>query len=80
MPAFEAGCAVLGQKEDKKENCLIIHPEGTNFPRRPKRIIMAYRLSSAMFTLYRTAFAPARGQYRICLQFTHKSGDFGAIL
>ena len=40
MQTFEAGSAVLGQKEGKKENCLIIHPEGTSLPRRPKRIIV----------------------------------------
>ena len=32
-----------------------------------------------MFTLYRTAFAPARKSYWIGLRFIHKNDDFGAI-
>ena len=52
MTTFEAGSAVLGQKEGKKENCLIIYPEGTSLPRRPKRIIMAYRLCLRLCSRY----------------------------
>ena len=35
--------------------------------------------TSAIFTLHRIAFAPARKCYRIGLPFTHKNSDFGAI-
>ena len=52
MPIFEAGSAVLGQKEGKKENCLIVYPEGTSLPRHPKRIIMAYRLCLRLCSRY----------------------------
>jgi len=33
-----------------------------------------------MFTLYQIAFAPLRNSYWIKLLFTHKNGDFGAML
>ena len=36
--------------------------------------------SKAIFTLYRIAFAPAGKPCWIELLFTHKNGDFGAIL
>ena len=38
-----------------------------------------YKLTEAMFTLYRIAFAPARNPYPIELLFTHKNSDFSAI-
>ena len=38
MPIFKAGSAarVPGQNKGKKENCLILYPEGTCFPLGPK--------------------------------------------
>ena len=30
MPIIEAGSAVAGQNDGKKENCLILYPEGTS--------------------------------------------------
>ena len=35
-------------------------------------------LSEAMYTLYRTAFAPAQKPWRVRLLFTLKNGDFDA--
>jgi len=45
LPIFKAGSAarVPGPNKGNKENCLIPYPEGTCFPLRPKKIIMAYR-------------------------------------